>query len=69
MVVIVTAYTLFVTSQYDIIFTCATQRYGEVCWHIMHIILHALSLLVVVQCVTVMNINYQHSKLGDRSKT
>jgi len=29
----------------------------------MHIILHALSLLVVVQCVT-----YQRSKLGDRSK-
>jgi len=35
----------------------------------MHIILHALSLLVVVQCVTVMNINYHRSKLGDPSKT
>jgi len=35
----------------------------------MHIILHALSLLVVVQSVTAMNINYQRSKLGDRSKT
>jgi len=32
-------------------------------------VLRALSLLVVVQCVTVMNINYQRSKLGDRSKT
>jgi len=28
----------------------------------MHIILHALSLLVVVQCVTVMYINYHRSK-------
>jgi len=35
----------------------------------MHIILHALSLLVVVKFVTVMNINYQRFKLGDRSKT
>jgi len=35
----------------------------------MHIILHALSLLAVVQCATVMNINYQRSKLGDRSRT
>jgi len=35
----------------------------------MHIILHALSLLVVVQCVTVMNVNYQRSKLEDWSKT
>jgi len=34
----------------------------------MHIILHALSLFVVAQCVTVMNINYQRSKLGDWSK-
>jgi len=30
-VVIVTGYTLFVTSQYDIIFTFANQRLGEVC--------------------------------------
>jgi len=35
----------------------------------MHIILHALSLVVVVQCVTGMNINYQHFKLRDRRKT
>jgi len=33
----------------------------------MNIILHALSLLVVVQYVTVMSIN-QRSKLGGRSK-
>ena len=70
MMVIVAGYTLFVTSQYDIIFTFANQRSGEVYWHIMHIILHTLSFLVVVQCVTVMNINYyQRSNLGDRSKT
>jgi len=30
----------------------------------MHIMLQALSLLVVVQLVTVMNVNYQRSKLG-----
>ena len=53
MVVIVAGYTLFVTSQYDIIFTCADQRFGEVCWHNMRIVLHALSLLVVGHCVTV----------------
>jgi len=54
MVVIVTGFTLFVTSQYDVIFTFANQRFGE---HNMHIILHALSLLVVVQSVTAMNVN------------
>jgi len=35
----------------------------------MHNILYPLSLLVVVQYVTVMHINYQRSKFGDRSKT
>jgi len=55
----------FVTSQYEVIFQFANQRLAEVCWHNMHIILHALSLLVVVQFITVMNINYQLSKLGD----
>jgi len=29
--VIVTGYTLFVTSQYDVMFTFANQRYDEVC--------------------------------------
>jgi len=52
MVAIVTGYTLFVTSQYDIIFPFANQRFGEVCWHNMHSILHELTLLVVVQCIT-----------------
>jgi len=37
MVVIVTGYTLFVTSQYDVIFTFANQRFGEVCRHSVHI--------------------------------
>ena len=67
MVVIGTGYTSFVTSQYDVMSTFADQRLGEVCWHTMNIILHALSLLVVVQYVTVMSIN-QRSKLGGRSK-
>jgi len=37
MVVIVTGYALFVTSQYDVIFKFVNQRFGEVCWHTMHI--------------------------------
>jgi len=37
MVVIVTEYTLFVTSWYDVIFTFANQRFGEVCGHNVHI--------------------------------
>jgi len=36
--VIVTGYTLFVTSHHDIIFTFANQHFGEVCWHNMHIL-------------------------------
>ena len=28
------------------------QCFGEVCWHNLHIVLHALSFLAVVQCVT-----------------
>jgi len=54
--VIVTGYTLFVTSQYDDIFAFSKPAFGEVCWYNMHIMLHALSLLVVIQCVTVMTI-------------
>jgi len=68
MVVIVTGYMSIVTSQHDVILPFANQRFAEVCWHNMHIILHAPSLLVVVQFVTVMNVNYQRSKLGDRWK-
>jgi len=37
MVVIVTEYMLFVTSQYNVIFTFANQRFREVCWHNMRI--------------------------------
>jgi len=37
MVVIVTGYTLFVTSQYDVILTFANQRFGEDCCHNLHI--------------------------------
>jgi len=36
-------YTLFVMSQHDVIL-----MFGEVCWHSLHIILHALSLLIIV---------------------
>ena len=69
MVVIVTGYTLVVTSQYDVIFTFANQRFGEVCWCNLHIILHVLSLLVVVQCVTVMYTTYQRSKFKTQDST
>ena len=37
MLVIVTGYTLFVTSQYDVIFTFANQRFCDISWHNMHI--------------------------------
>jgi len=40
MVVIVTGYKLFVTSQYDVIFTFANQGLGKICWHSIHTILH-----------------------------
>jgi len=36
-VVIVAGYTLFVTSQYDVIFAFANQRFGEVSQHDMNI--------------------------------
>ena len=45
----VSGFTLFVTSHNDVIFTFATQDFGEVCGHNMHTILHALCLFVVVQ--------------------
>jgi len=32
----------FVTSQFDVIFMFRNQRFGEVTWHNMHILLHAL---------------------------
>ena len=35
---------LFVTSQFDVISMFPNQRFGEVCWHSMHIFLHPLSL-------------------------
>jgi len=38
---------LFVTSQFDVIFMFPNQRFGQVCWHNMHIVLHALSLFYV----------------------
>jgi len=32
----------FVTSQFDVIFIFPNQRFGEVCWHNVHFLLHAL---------------------------
>ena len=37
---------LFVTSQFDVIFMFPNQHFGEVCWHNMHILLHALLIYV-----------------------
>jgi len=34
--------TLFVTSQFEVIFIFSNQHLGEVCCHNMHILLHAL---------------------------
>jgi len=67
MMVIVTGYALFVTSQSDVILTFGNHCLSS-CWHNIHIILHALSLLVVAQCVFVMK-NYQSFSLTDLSKT
>jgi len=55
MVVIVTGYTLFATSYLRL------QTNVQVCWRNLHIIKHAL--VVVVQRVTGMNINYSISAL------
>ena len=63
MVVIFIWCALFVTSQFDVILMFPNQRFGEVCWHNMHIFLHPLIL-----CVTALNINCQQSKLGYRRK-
>jgi len=38
---------LFVTSQFDVIFMFPNQRFGEVCCHNMHILLHAIPLFYV----------------------
>ena len=47
MVVICICCSLFVTSQFDVIFIFPNQHFGEVCWDIMHILLHALPLIYV----------------------
>jgi len=39
--------TLLVRSQFDVIFMFPKQRFGDVCWHNMHIRLHALPLIYV----------------------
>jgi len=46
MVVICLWCAVFVTSQSDVIFMFPNQRFGEVCWHNMHILLHALPLFL-----------------------
>jgi len=35
---------LFVTSQFDVIFMFPNQRFREICWHNMYILLYALPL-------------------------
>jgi len=44
MIVICIWCALFVTSQFYVMFTFPHQRFGEVCWHNMHIFLHAFPL-------------------------
>jgi len=36
---------LFVMSRFDVIFVFPNQRFGEVCWHYINILLHPLSSL------------------------
>ena len=48
MVVICIWCALFVMSQFDIIFMFPNQRLGDVCWHNMHILPHALYLFYVL---------------------
>jgi len=50
MVVICVWCSLFVTSQFDVIFMFPNQRFGEVCRQNMHILLHALILIYVSWC-------------------
>jgi len=38
---------LFVTSQFDVTFMFPNQRFGDVFWHDLHILLHALPLFFV----------------------
>jgi len=47
MVVIYIYGTVFVTSQFYVIFMFPNQRFGEVCRHNRHILLHALPLFYV----------------------
>ena len=63
MVVICIWSALCVTSQFDVIFMFPSQRFDEVCWHNMHIHLHALLFYVIT-----LSTNYQHSKLGYQRK-
>ena len=46
MVVICIWFALFVTSQFYVISMFPNQRFGEVCWHNMHIFLHPLPLFM-----------------------
>ena len=47
MVVICIWCSLFVMSQFDVMFVFPNQRFDEVCWHNMHNLLHALLLIYV----------------------
>jgi len=53
MVVICIWCALFVTSQFDIMFMFPNQGFGEVCWHNIHILLHALPLFYKLSALQV----------------
>jgi len=51
------------------VFMYPNQRFGEVCGHNMHILLHANALpYFMILCVIALNLNCQCSKLGYRRK-
>jgi len=46
---------LFVMSQFDVIVLFPSQRFGEVCWHNMHIFLYIHSSYFMCQCTEYIN--------------
>ena len=53
MAVIVTGCALFVTSRFEVIFKFPAQSFGDVFWHNMHILPHALSLFYKISALQV----------------
>jgi len=57
-------FALFLTSQFYVIVLFPSQRFGEVCWHKMHVFLYIHSPYFMCHCT----INYWRPKLAYRRK-